>query len=206
MGYRCRIPGGVSGLRASGEGGNGTTALDVDGRASMDAARCVAGNAVEDSNAGALGSDECGDGGGNTNEVGSKDCGIVPTFATGNAGGITSVSNAGSSPLANPRPDDDRLETRIFRPAPALPTTVCLGGDLRGDFRGDLDLCGDDLRNTVGYWPGSETDGLSPLVGVEEGSDEGAGVGGSSASICSTCHDLFSSKNRIRSACNNIVR
>jgi hypothetical protein len=29
--------------------------------------------------------------------------------------------------------------------------------------------------------------------------DVGKGVGGSSASICLTCQDLFSSKNRIRS-------
>jgi hypothetical protein len=49
-------------------------------------------------------------------------------------------------------------------------------------------------------------DGFSRIGEVVVGSacdvipDVGKGVGGSSASICSTCHDLFSSKNRIRSA------
>lgn len=55
-------------------------------------------------------------------------------MATGKAGGITSVSNEGSSLSARPSPDDDRLGTRAFRPVPALPTTVGLPGDLRGDL------------------------------------------------------------------------
>ena len=42
-------------------------------------------------------------------------------------------------------------------------------------------------------------DGLSRVGEVVDVIPAGKGVGGSSASICSTCQDLFSSKNRIRS-------
>lgn len=53
---------------------------------------------------------------------------------------------------------------------------------LAGDFRGDFDcLC-------------EITAGLTGEVGT------GTGVGGKSASIISTCQDLFSSKNFSRSA------
>jgi hypothetical protein len=121
--------------------------MDGWGSATIGAGGCNGGNTVEDNNAGARGNDECGDGGGNTKDVGSSDCDSVPTLGTRNAEGMNSVSNAGSSLSAKPSPEDDRLETRIFRPAPALPTTT---SGLEGDFRGDL--CGGDLRKTaVGY-------------------------------------------------------
>ena len=67
----------------------------------------------------------------------------------------------------------DRPETRLFPPfgEPALPTLVLLAGDFRGD------LCGDFLCETVA--------GRTGEIGT------GAGDGGKSASIISTCQDLF---------------
>lgn len=81
----------------------------------------------------------------------------------------------------------DRLDTRwALRPLPALPTGICFAGDLRGDLNGDLwgDFLGEKL-----------TDALAGLLG-----ETGTGVGGSSASICSTCQERFSSRNLKRSA------
>ena len=119
--------------------------------------------------AGARGNDECGDGGGKTNVVGSRDCDCIlqVLLATGNAGGITSVSNDSSSLSANPdpSPEDERLDTRVFLLAPAFPTTVGLTGDLRGDLRGDFSedgvlwvlkdgSRGGFLRSRLGRWRG----------------------------------------------------
>jgi len=60
-------------------------------------------------------------------------------------------------------------------------------GDLRGDLCGDLwgDFLGESANAGGGFL----------------GDTGGAGVGGRSASIISTCHERFSSKNLMRSAC-----
>ena len=76
----------------------------------------------------------------------------------------------------------ERPDTRcVFFPPfgePALLTLVLLAGDFRGDF-----------------------DCLSKIVACLTGEvGTGTGVGGKSASIISTCQDLFSSKNFSRSA------
>lgn len=118
--------------------GNGAGRLSVNAGGSI----AAAGIAAESKLAGARGKDECGDGGGKTNVVGSSDWDIVLVnvpILTGNAGGgITSVSYESSSLSAtpSPSPDEERRETRVFRLVPAFPTTVGLTGDLRGDLRG----------------------------------------------------------------------
>jgi len=159
LGGVIRVGSGVS----SGEEGASGAVVDFVGYTSMSTggtttsfrAGSVAAAGTEESKAGAArGSEECGDGGGRTNDVGRRDWDngpgpippVVLALRTGKAGGsgITSVSNDGSS---------DRLDVRAFRFAPlepALPTTtVGFPGDLRGDFPGDLrgDL-GWDLRKT----------------------------------------------------------
>ena len=102
----------------------------------------------------------------------------------GMVGGITSVSYAGwtfcfaRGESATPSPEE-RRETRVFR---ALATTdLRLRGDLRGEAGGSI-AAGTEL----GFG--------------EDAAPAGAGVGGSSASIISTSHDRFSSRNFNRSA------
>jgi hypothetical protein len=128
--------------------------------------------------AGCEGNEVWGDGGGSTNEFGSNDAasGIGFTLNVGaGIGGSTSVSYEGTTLDGDGR---ERLETRVvLRPeAPALPTQT-LAGDFRGDFFG-------------------EECAATPRLGDVRG----CGVGGSSASIISTCHDRLSSKSFILSA------
>lgn len=127
--------------------------------------------------AGCVGSEVWGEGGGSTNEFGSNDAaseiGFTLNVGAG-IGGNTSVSYEGMTLDGDAR---ERLETRVvFRPeTPALPTQI-LAGDFRGDFFG-------------------EECAATPRLGDVTG----CGVGGSSASIISTCQDRFSSKSFILS-------
>ena len=63
------------GFGPSSEGCDVDAVLDVDGwgSASISAGSCEAGRRANDNNAGARGNEECGDGGGNTKDVGSRD-------------------------------------------------------------------------------------------------------------------------------------
>ena len=139
--------------------------------------------------AGLVGSDAWGEGGGRTKELGSRELVASPSGFNGakagaGSGGINSVSY--DTTLEGEA--SDRLETRCaFRPLPALPTLMFLAGDLRGDLCTALrgDFLGEDSLNACVFC----------LWG-----DAGTGVGGRSASIFSTSHDRFSSRNLIRSA------
>lgn len=137
-------------------------------------------------------SEDAGDGGGST-KTGARSggCGCGRAILVLNAGacfegevGMTSVSNGGviflgeTGPSPTPRPDD-RLETlTFFKP----PEALGFRGDLRTDLRGEGAAAGTSCGT------GSTKD------------EVGAGVGGNSASICSTCHVRFSSRNLMRSA------
>jgi len=128
--------------------------------------------------AGCEGNEVWGEGCGSTNEFGSKDAasgtGLALNVGAG-IGGSTSVSYGDTTLDGDAR---ERLETRVvFRPeTPALPTQI-LAGDFRGDFPGEGCVA---------------TARLSDVAGC--------GVGGSSASIISTCQDRFSSRSLILSA------
>jgi len=155
---------------------------------------------IDGSNEGGSGllREAAGDGGGSTKTgaaIGSCDGGRTTLdlkLGICNEEGITSVSKGGITFFGEtPRPDE-RRETRVFLPLPprpaAMPAAFLFAGDLRGDLGG-----GDCGRIA------SVTTGGRAAVAV------GAGVGGSSASINSTCQDRFSSKNLIRSACKDDV-
>ena len=128
--------------------------------------------------AGCVGKEVWGEGGGSTNEFGSKDAvsegGFTLNVGAG-MGGSTSVSYDGTTLDGDAR---ERLETRVvFRPdPPAFPTQI-LAGDFRGDFFGE------ECTATPRF-----------------GDMTGCGVGGSSASITSTCQERFSFKSFIFSA------
>ena len=108
--------------------------------------------------------------------------------------GITSVSKGGITFFVGERPSpEERRETRVFFPLATRPDTLRLAGDLRGD-RGGGD-CG--RAEVVGC------KGAAGRAAVVEAA--GAGVGGSSASIISTCHDRFSSRNLRCSACKTSI-
>ena len=137
---------------------------------------------VAGGSAGRVGKEACGEGGGRTNELGRSDGARgLRNVGAGNGGGITSVSYAGTTLTGDA---NDRREMRVIFLGLALPTLIFAGdflGDLRGDFTGDMDLQVVDCRT----------------------GEDGAGVGGRSANITSTCHDLFSSRNLMRSAFTN---
>jgi len=118
---------------------------------------------------------------------------VLKAGITRGGDGITSVSNGGVIFLGDGGPSpipklEDRLDTLIFFPLPALPTAVAAALTLRGDLRGDF--FGDERETRLCSRTGS----------VSADVDGGPGVGGKSASINSTCHERFSSKNLIRSA------
>lgn len=97
-------------------------------------------------------------------------------------GGITSVSYAGMT--LDGETSEDRLDTRVVflpDPAPAFPTRT-----FKGDFRGDF----------LGEW----------WTGARRGEARGCGVGGSWASIISTCQDRCSSSSRARSTLQDVSR
>ncbi len=134
----------------------------------------------------------CGEGGGDGAAILVLNSGSGLEGEGGMAGiddGSTSVSYAGSTLLflgdnaTAPSPEDLR-ETRLFRGA--APLTLCFRGDLRVD---GLETMSGEIVDSL----------------VEEGPAT-AGVGGSSASICSTSHVRFSSRSFSRSACRREVQ
>lgn len=153
------------------------------------------------------GSDAAGDGGGNMKLPGRKGGGGAGDAAmlvlnsggcregergTSAAEGITSVSKGGATfcfalgdigPNALAAKPDDRRETRVFRGLAALLFSF------RGDFRAEVR--GSAAGNGGGRMAGDGTEA------------PGAGVGGNSASIMSTCQARFSSNRFSRSACTN---
>ena len=154
------------------------------------------------------GKEAAGDGGGRTKEPGRNGGGgtgdavmlvlnsgicregdAVTDLPASAVTGITSVSKGGTTfcfpfgdagPRAIAAKPEDRRETRVLRGLAILPLSFL--DDLRGEMRSGA--VGAGAGRTIG-------------VGMDA---PGAGVGGSSASIMSTCQDRFSSKNFSRSA------
>lgn len=122
--------------------------------------------------AGLVGKEARGDGGGQANVVGRSE--LDNDFAVGKDGAaigeMSSVSyeNFTFEGEARERPETQRVLLPPFG-EPALPTLMLLAGDFRGDF--------DCLCKIVA--------GRTGEVGT------GTGEGGKSASIISTCQDLF---------------
>ena len=175
---RRTAAGGVDGTRLiSGEDGG---ELDVDeeevGLGVWDVA--VSGKEFDTAGGRAdlVGKEAPGVGGGNTKVVGSSEL-DNEVWKSGSAIGEMSSVSYENFTFEGERPEKRRVFFPPFGEL-ALPTLVFLAGDFRGDF--------DCLCKIVAGFTGE--------VGTA------TGVGGKSASIISTCQDLFSSKNFSRSA------
>ena len=83
---------------------------------------------------------------------------------------------------------EDRLDTRVFLGLATFPLSF-------------FTECRGERREMTSGLTDCRTEAAAAYVGEDAAAAAtGAGVGGSSASICSTSHDRFSSKNFSRSA------